>query len=674
MGDSSQFMPRTSRPSTKRTERLSTTPLVVPRYLFAPDAQTLGAQAEAGLAECRKRLEELLTVPAPRTVENLLVPYDRLLLSLSELLGQNKFLFDVHPDPAVRANGDKWFQEADRFATELTLNRGVYDAFVGLDVSNEEDDTRHAVHKILRDFRLAGVDRDEPTRAAIQALRDEITAIGQDFDRTIREDVRSIQLDGPQDLAGLPEDFIQAHAPGPDGKITITTNYPDSIPVFRYAKDSEVRRKLQWTYLNRGFPANLEPLSKLLAKRDELARILGFESFAEYVVQDKMVGSAKGIAEFLAKVRVASEERAKEDVALLVKRKRKDVPGAKGLNAWDTNYYSELVRAEDFAFDAKLLRPYFAFEKVRDGLFELTGELFGVRYERVSDVPVWHPSVEVYDMFDGDRRLGRFYLDLHPRKDKYTHAAASILMTGIRGTQLPQAALMCNFPDPADGPALMEHLEVETLFHEFGHLLHAMFMGHGRWVKNTDDGIEWDFIEAPSQMLEEWVRDPEALRRFAHHHETGEPVPADFVAKFKRADAVSRALDVQRQLVLANLSYEYYAQDPAGGDTTKTLESVYGRFPLVPLHPGTHFQCNFGHLNGYSAIYYTYMWSLVIAKDLFSKFAERKTILDPAVARRYRDTILAPGSTKPAADLIESFLGRNLSFDAFEEWLKREGR
>src|SRR5205807_1825560 len=213
-------------------------------------------------------------------------------------------------------------------------------------------------------------------------------------------------------------------------------------------------------------------------------------------------------------------------------------PNATSLQAWDTNFYSELVRAENFDFDTKLLRPYFAFGKVLEGLFEITRELFGVRYEKVSGIPVWHPSVAVYDVVDGDRRIGRFYLDLHPRKDKYTHAAASILVRGIAGTALPQAALMCNFPDPREGPALMEYL------------------------------------------------------------------------------------DVQRQLVLGALSFEYYHGDPTGVDTTKTLEAVFRRFPLVPFHSGTHFQCNFGHLNGYSAIYYTYMWSLVIAKDLFSKFQE----------------------------------------------------
>src|SRR6266545_3261420 len=472
----------------KRATRRDDSPLTEPRYLFARNGESLARLAEAGLAECRTRLDELVSTAGPRTIPNLLVPYDRLMLALQEVLSQTHFLFDVHPNPDLRKVADHWYQEAQRFATELSLNRPLYDAFTALDASGEDDETRYALEKILRDFLRSGVDRDEATRARVQALRDEITAIGQDFDRIIREDVRSISVDSPGELEGLPEDFVEGHAPGPDGKITLTTNYPDSIPVFRYARNADVRRRLQFEYLNRGHPANLEVLARLLAKRHELASVLGYESYAEYIVQDKMVRSSKAVADFLAKVTAASAARAQEDVARLLERKQHDVPGAAALDAWDPNYYSEVVRAEKFAFDAKLLRPYFAFTKVRDGLFALTGELFGVRYERVSGVPVWHASVEVYDVYDGSKRLGRFYLDLHPRKDKYTHAAAEGLVTGIRGAQLPQAALMCNFPNPADGPALMDYREVETFFHEFGHLLHSIFQGHGRWVKNTGDG------------------------------------------------------------------------------------------------------------------------------------------------------------------------------------------
>src|SRR2546430_11598400 len=238
-------------------ERPKTAPLAEPRFLFVRDADSLEKQASAGLEECRRHLDEILRGNARRTVRNLLVPYDRLLFDLSEIQGETKFLFDVHPDAAVRTAADKWYQEAERFATDLALNRPLYDAFVGLEVSSEDADTKYAVRKILRDFRLAGVDRDVATRDRIRELRDEMTAIGQEFDRTIREDERSIQVDDATALAGLPADFVKAHPPGPDGKITITTQYPDIIPVFRYARDPEVRRRLQWEHLNRGHPANL---------------------------------------------------------------------------------------------------------------------------------------------------------------------------------------------------------------------------------------------------------------------------------------------------------------------------------------------------------------------------------------------------------------------------------
>jgi len=219
----------------------------------------------------------------------------------------------------------------------------------------------------------------------------------------------------------------------------------------------------------------------------------------------------------------------------------------------------------------------------------------------------------------------------------------------------------------------MDFSEVETLFHEFGHLLHGLLSGGVRWARNAFGGIEWDFIEAPSQMLEEWVRDPEVLRTFAVHHETGEPVSADLIAQMRRAEAFGRAYEVQRQLLYATLSLLYYTRDAANMDTTAVLREAHSRFPLIPHFEGTHFQCNFGHLNGYSAIYYTYMWSLVIAKDLFSRFRAAGSLLDPAEAERYRDLILGRGSEKPAAELIRDFLGREMQFGPFETWLREAG-
>jgi thimet oligopeptidase len=648
------------------------TPLTTPRVLFARSPDDLKRASEEGLAECRKLLKRILRKKKRRTVGNTLRTYDALTRILDEVAVQSQFLTEVHPDPAMRDAGDKMYQEAERFRTELDLNRDLFDAFTALDASKADAETRFAASKILRDFRRSGVDRDEPTRAAIKALRDEITSIGQAFDKTIREDTRSIRVAGVADLEGLPEDYVRSHAPAEDGTIEITTNYPDSLPVFRYAKNPDVRKRLQFEFLNRGHPANLEVLGKLLARRHALARTLGYDSYAAYITEDKMIGSAQAAADFVAKVTAAATPIAQKDVARLLERKREDIPGATALDPWDTNYYAELVRAEEHDFDTKKFRAYFRFERVRDGLFELTGLLFGVRYERVADLPVWHESVESYDVFEGDRHLGRVYLDLHPRKDKYGHAAAVPLLAGVKGAQLPHAALMCNFPDPrtSDGPALMDHQDVVTFFHEFGHLLHMVFSTR-KWVRTTMNDLEWDVVEAPSQMLEEWVRNPEPLRAFAKHVDTGEPIPEDLVERMERADGVARAFGIYRQLLLASISLRYYGGDPSGLDTTEVMKDVYRRFPLLPFHEGTHFQCNFGHLNGYSAVYYTYMWSLVIAKDLFRKFERSRTLLNPKLALRYRRTILDSGASRPAAESIKAFLGRDMSFDAFEDWLRR---
>src|SRR2546426_603594 len=349
-----------------------------PKLLFAKTPAEFNGRFQSDLAKCRSLLKRILETKGPRTIENTLEPFDELSRRLEELLSQPKFLFDVHPEAAMRQAGDEAYQEADRFATELSLNREVYDAVAALDMSGEGPATRFAVKKILRDFHLAGVDRDDATRARVKALRDE-----------------------------------------------------------------------------------------LIAKRDDLARLLDYDHFADYVTADKMIETAAAAQAFVSKVATVAEPRARDDFEELLSRKRQDVPGANTLERWDLNYYTELVRAESYAFDAKRLRPYFEFRKVLDGLFAITSRMFGVRYRRISGTPAWHPSVEVYDLYRGRQRLGRVYLDLHPRKDKYTHAAAAGLVVGTAGRRLPQAALMCNFPDPEAGhrspPIDFSH--VRTPFH-----------------------------------------------------------------------------------------------------------------------------------------------------------------------------------------------------------------
>jgi thimet oligopeptidase len=261
---------------------------------------------------------------------------------------------------------------------------------------------------------------------------------------------------------------------------------------------------------------------------------------------------------------------------------------------------------------------------------------------------------------------------MHPREAKYKHFAQFTLASGQAGVRLPEGVLVCNFPRPAPGaPALLEHRDVETFFHEFGHLLHHVLGGHTRWAAQSGVATEWDFVEAPSQMLEEWVWDPAVLATFARHVETGQPIPADLVRRMKAADEYGKGLGVRQQMFYAAASLELHRRDPAGLDTTALGAELQERYTPFRHVEGTYFLESFGHLDGYSAIYYTYMWSLVIAKDLFGPF-QAAGLMSPEPARRYRKAILEAGGSKPAAELVKDFLGRSSSFDAYERWLNAE--
>jgi len=352
----------------------------------------------------------------------------------------------------------------------------------------------------------------------------------------------------------------------------------------------------------------------------------------------------------------------------LLEFKRAADPTATTVEPWDNTFLQDRVKAERFAFDTQAVRPYFEYGRVKAGLMGLVERLFGVRFVARPDQPVWHPDVEAYDVMEGERLLGRIFLDMHPRADKFNHAAMFTLVNGKDGVRVPECALLCNLPRPGDEPALLSYSDVSTFFHEFGHLIHHIFAGHQRWAGISGISTEWDFVEAPSQLLEEWTYDPEVLASFAVHHETGEPLPADMVAKLRAAEEYGKGLFVRQQMFYAALSLEAYRRDPADIDFValeRELKALYAPFPYVE---DTYMHLSFGHLVGYSAIYYTYMWSLVIAKDLFTEF-RRSGLLDEATAGRYRDAVLAPGGSAPAADLVRSFLGREHAFDAYQAWL-----
>ncbi len=664
--------PQTARPSPdSRAPAAVTGPSSAPFWAGMTDATSFEHAMQARLDAARHARDELVAARGPRTVDDTLRAYDNVQLELDAVSSQSQLIQAVHPDEKVRAAAEKMSQAAGALGSELSVDRGLYDAIAAIDVSHADEETRYYVTRTLRDFHLAGVDKDEATRARVKALRDELVRIGQDFDRNIRADLRTVTVKSAAELDGLPADYVARHKPGGDGAITLTIDYPDSLPVFSYAKSEDLRKRMYMEYNNRAYPKNIDVLDRMLARRAELARLLGFASWASYATADKMIETDRKASEFIDRIVAASGPKAQNEYQALVKRKRQDDPSATALNAWERTYYAELVRKTSYDFDSQSVRPYFAFDRVKQGVLDVTSRLFGVTYRRV-DAPVWDPSVEAYEMLENGQVVGRFYFDMHPRANKYNHAATFSIRNGIGGRQIPEAALVGNLPGGQTGdPGLMTHDDVTTVFHEFGHLLHGLLAGRHRWIGVAGVNTEWDFVEAPSQMLEEWTWDPATLATFAKHYQTNEPIPAPLVRQMRRANEFGKALGVRQQMVFARLSLSVYDRDPKTVDTTALVKEYTNQYLPWQYVEGTHFQSSFGHLDGYSAIYYTYMWSLVIAKDFFGQF-DQNNLLSPEVAKKYRDTVLAPGGSKPAAAIAGGFLGRPVDFKAWESWLNRD--
>jgi thimet oligopeptidase len=597
--------------------------------------------------------------------------YDTAMGLLLNARDRSQLAWNVHPDSALREAATRCEADVDRAKTELSLDGAIFAALERLDLSEVDPATRHYVQRTLRDFRRAGVDRDEATRARLKALSEELITLGQEFGSTVAADVRSIEVD-PADLEGLPDDFRRAHPPGPNGKVVLTTNNTDYVPFLTYARSAPAREALWKVYRQRGSPKNLDVLRRILTARRETASLLGFPSWADYVTSDKMIGSRANVAAFIARITAAADQPMTSDYAAILARKRRDNPQATAVDAWDSSYLQEQVKTEQYKFDSQEARPYFEYGRAKQGVMDLTSRMFGIAYRPVPDAPVWHPDVEAFDIVDvratGAPVVGRIYLDMFPREDKYKHYAQFTLVNGKADRTLPEAVLVCNFPKPGAEPALMLHTDLETLFHEWGHLLHHIFGGHTRWVGIAGTTTEWDFVEAPSQMLEEWTWAPETLRTFARHHETDEPIPVDLVERMKAASEFGKGLYVRQQMFYAALSLDLHTRNPDGLDTSAVVAELQGEYTPFAFVPETSFETSFTHLDGYSALYYTYMWSLVIAKDMFTMFS-RHGLLDADTAARYRRLVLEPGSSKPAADLVADFLGRPYSFTAYETWL-----
>ncbi|WP_445258222.1 M3 family metallopeptidase [Nocardioides aurantiacus] len=617
------------------------------------------AQARDGLAAATDGLADLRAAAPGDPVA--LQHWNDVGIALSGVLSVVSLLGAVHPDAAVRDAAEAHELEARRFATDVYLDATVHARLAALDADALDAPARRVLTDALRAFRRAGVDRDEATRERVRTLDARAQELGQAFSRAIRDGRRTTRVPAAA-LAGLPEDYLAEHPAAADGLVEVSTDYPDTLPVLTHARDPEVRRQVARTMHDVAWPENDAVLAELLTARRERATLLGYADWPSYDAEVKMIGEGDRIPAFVDRVADAADAPGRRDLDALLTLARAEGEDVVDFSSW--RHHLETLRRERFDVDTQEVRRYLDAGKVRAGLLEVTGRLFGLRYEPV-DAPTWHPEVTTHDvLLDDGTPLGRIHLDLHPRPNKYNHAAQFSLVPGVRDRQLPEGVLVCNF-----SRGLMELDHVVTLFHEFGHLLHHVLAGRHDWVRFSGVSTEWDFVEAPSQMLEEWAWDAGVLASFATDAD-GTPIPAELVGRMRAAQELGTAFLVRTQTAYAAVSYWFHQECPP--DLTARLRELMERYSLVAMVPGTHFHTGFGHLEGYTSAYYTYLWSKVIAKDLFSAFDEAD-LFAPEVARRYRDTVLAAGGSRDATDLVEDFLGRPYDDRAFSAWLDHRG-
>ena len=633
-------------------------------------AEALSAWVSARLAAHEAALTALLAVKGPRTTENTLRLYDQAIEHLSLAGSQAGVLNSVAADKDVR---DQAQQEAQRVAmagSALSLNRQVYEVLAGMSLDQASAATRHFVDRTLLGYRLAGVDKDQATRDQIQALHEKSTRLSLEFSRNVQEGGKTIQATVAE-LEGLPGDYLARHPAAEDGTVTLTTDPPDMQPIMTFAANPALRERMFVAYNTRAYPANRQVLLDLLATRQELATILGFRSWADLATADQMMKSAANVRTFLAKLNHASLEGALREHELILEFARSRQPDLSAIDITSRGYWYEQFRRSAYDFDSQSVRPYFPYAQVEAGVLQTAARLFNVEF-RPSNAPSWHSAVSAFDVFEDGQQVGRFYLDMHPRDGKDKWFSAAPIVTGVRNRTMPEAALICNFPaGDANGPGLLQYSDVVTFFHEFGHLMHAILGGHTEWAGLSGFATEGDFIEVPSQMLEEFFRDEKLLQSFARHYQTGEVLPVEIIRKMKQAGAFGRADWIRTQLYYTTLSLDLHDQDPAAIDLDVITKTLYESLQPWTWREGNHMYASFGHLTGYSSNYYTYAFDKVIALDFFDQF-DPNDLLGCDAGERYRKTVLEQGGSKPGREMVRDFLGRDEEFSAFSKWLTEE--
>jgi thimet oligopeptidase len=637
------------------------------------------ATADTAIAQADELVAQVVAVTAPRTWANTIAPLEVAFTIMGDAYGQSPFMARVHPDKEVRTRAAAVEERLAKWGSDLVFRSDLYEAVKEYSETAEATDLEGTRARLvefwMRDFRRAGHQLDGEDQAELKRLQQRLIELQVEFSKNLDEWEDHIEMDC-DDLSGLPSEYVASLETGSSPETyKVGMTYPEYVPFMEQAHRRDLRKALQYKFWNRAAEANTPLLAEAVEIRRKMAGLFGVPTWAHHAMEVKMAKEPGAVEAFYDSIVPQLGRKSEDDIAVMTEMLRDDETaldpalGGEQLQSWDSNYYTTQLRKRDYGIDQNEVAKYFPLQRVVDGMFEITGDVFGLEYARVEDACAWHPDVYLYEIRDAGSTepIAYFYADLFPREGKFGHAAAFPLITGQLledGTyRKPVAAIVANFTKPSeDTPSLLKHDEALTLFHEFGHILHfCLTTVDVRRFAGFD--TEWDFVEAPSQIMEHWMWQPQVLSRFARHHETDEPIPVDLVDRLVAARDLNIGLFTMRQVFLGKFDLNLHASEETVDVETAAREAY--KLTGFPYFEGTHFGASFGHLmGGYDAGYYGYLWSKVYGDDMFSVFAE-EGVLSPAVGRRYRTEVLATGHSRDAMDHLRAFLGREPSTEAF---------
>ena len=634
--------------------------------------ESIAAVVDKTIEDGEQLIREIVGVSGDRTFANTMQPIEALAVLISHAYGRGPFLGNVSTDADVRDTARAAEERLTKWQVELEFREDLYAAVKEFSETTEAARLTPQQSRFLeftmRDFRRAGHELSQEERAELKLHQDRLVELSVAFSKNLAE-YEDYLIVTPNDLDGLPDGYADRLKPGDEeGTLKVSMDYPDVVPFMENATRRDLRETLTFKFNTQAVEANRPILEEAVQIRERIAAIFGHSSWAHHGMEVKMAKRPEAVFEFYQGLIEPLTAKGSEESTAMTDLLRRDGHDDI-LRGWDFRYYDTRLRKEQYGVDLNEVAQYFPLEQVIEGMFAITGEVFGLSYKRIEETRAWHEDVSLYEILDAGsgERIAHFFADLFPRDGKYTHAAAFPLVAGHRlvsgGYERPVSGIVANFTKPTNQkPSLLQHDEVVTLFHEFGHILH-MSLTKADFVRFSGASTEWDFVEAPSQIMENWCWDAGVLARFARHYETGEEVPGDLVRQLVAARDLNVALTTLRQI-----SFGWLDMGMHGPRDVRDLDNILleaQNITLLPPHEGTFFPSSFGHLmGGYDAGYYGYLWSEVFGDDMFSKFAA-EGITSPEVGKAYRQAVLEPNGSKDASELLRDFLGREPSNEAF---------